>query len=238
MNGKIRRTLGLALVAIAALIALGASTAQAGSFDIGVQPAIITGHSETPQNNRFNFAETDGGQGTVSCTTHSLEGTTQGLQDVTEITVTTTKGGQCLFNGIAATVRMNGCKDTLTGAGQAATTFLLDIVGCTNGTTGITISVPGCQLRIPEQNGISHVVGTNQSNDPHTVTLDTTATGITVHQAGLACPDGNGHKGTSGSSQGEMILKAFEENQSEQVTNHLHQYDTLTHGVQVNLTAT
>ena len=136
-------------------------------------------------------------------------------------------------------MRLNGCKFTLTGTGQAPNTALVDIVGCTNATTGITIQIPGCQKRIPQQNGLSHVVATNLSDTPHTVTVEATVQGITFHQAGVLCPDGNGHKGTSGSFQGDTIIKATQEDSNTQVTEHGHEFTKFgITGPQVNLTST
>jgi hypothetical protein len=238
MTNKIK-ALGLAFVAIAAMSAIAAQAAQAGSFDIGVQPAVITGHSEEGQKDIFTVQSTNGNKFDAVCT-HSLEATTQGLQNVQEITATTTKTGCTLF-GMAAQVRMNGCKDTFTGAGQPANTFLLDIVGCTVATPYIQIQTAICQIRIPEQNGISHVVGSNLQTgigQPHEVTLTTTASGITITQIGAGCPDGNNHHSQNGSSQGNMILKAFQDLGGHLVTKHAHQYIELTDGAQVNLTST
>jgi hypothetical protein len=244
MTSKIK-ALSLALASIAAMSAIVASAAQAGSFDVGAQPAVVSGHAEQSQNHVFTLTRTATGTPfTTICSTSWVEATTQGTQNVQEATATATYGGQCLYGptGLAATVRLNGCKYTVTGAGSGANTATVDITGCTNA-NGITIQIAGaaCQLRIPAQNGLSHVVGSepNPTTTPHTVTLNVAVSGITVHQSGPGCPDGDNHLGTNGYFQGNTILKATQHTGTEQVTEHGHQFlkNKLT-GTQVNLTST
>ena len=233
MTPKIKFLL-LSLVAASAMSGLAASAAQAGNLDIGVQPAVITGHLETGQNTVFTLTSTAGGKFNTSCKKHTLESTTQGTS-VSEWTATTTKT-ECTAFGVAAQVLLNGCKDTFTGAGQPANTWLVDIVGCTSGKS-IEIKTAICTLDIPEQNGLSHAVTTNINAQQ--VTLATTASGITVRQTGAACPDGNNHVSTTGSSTGNYLLTARVDPGGHQVTKHSHQYSELTcTGAQVNISST
>jgi hypothetical protein len=136
---------------------------------------------------------------------------------------------------------MHGCKYTLTGAGHAANTSTVDIVGCTPGKS-ITIQSASCSLVIPEQNNLSHLVGTNVATGggvPHEVTLSSTITGLTHTQFGV-CPDGNSHHSNNLSFTGNTIVKAYEDDKvSVQVTKHGHQYTEFVHGFkQVSLTST
>jgi hypothetical protein len=239
MISKIK-ALGLAFVAIAAMSAMAASAAQAGSFDVGAQPAVVSGHDEMGQNHVLTLLKTGTGQAfTTECETSWVEATTQGTQNVNEVTATATYGGLCPFGptGLASQVRLNGCKYTLTGAGSGANTATVDITGCTNA-NGITITIAGaaCQLRIPAQNGLSHVVGTTVGQE---VTLAATVTGITVHQSGVGCPDGNNHLGTNASFQGNTLLNARQDIGTEQVTEHGHQFvKNKLGGTAVSLTST
>jgi hypothetical protein len=234
------KALALAFVAIAAMSAITASGAQAGSFDVGAQPAVVSGHDEVGQDHVFVLTRTGTGEKfSTSCSTSWVEATTQGTLNVTDVTATATFGGQCLFGptGLAAVVKLNGCKYTLTGAGSGVNTATADVTGCTNA-NGITITVAGaaCQLRIPAQNGLSHVVGTTVGQE---VTLAATVTGITVHQSGVGCPDGNNHLGTNASFQGNTLLNAKQDIGTEQVTEHGHQFvKENTGGNHVNLTLT
>jgi hypothetical protein len=241
MIGKIK-ALGLACVAVAAMSAFAASAAQAGSFDIGTTPAVVTGHSEVNQTHVLSFKSTNGSPFNSICTTASFEGSTTG-QVVSETTVTPTYGSAeaaptgCTLAGQAAQVRVNGCKYTITGAGQPANTGVVDVTGCTAATPYIQIKTALCELRIPEQNGLSHLVGTNLAGGKE-VTLTATVANITVHQAGAACPDGNGHKSATGSFTGNTIVKAFKPNGTKQVTKHGHQYVENICGEQVTLVST
>jgi hypothetical protein len=232
------KVLGLALVAIAAMSATVASAAQAGSFDVGAQPSVLTGQLETGQQLIDTLQATNGNQFNSICSTATFEGTVTG-QGINEATVTPTYSG-CKIFGLAAPIRMNGCKFTITGVAQPANTFLVDIVGCTVGFPYIQIQTAICQLRLPEQSGISHLVASNlqTAGQPHEITLSTTASGITVQQLGAGCPDGNLHHSKNFAFQSNMVLKAFKDLGSLQVTNHGHQYAQFTDGEQVGLTST
>lgn len=242
MIGKIK-FLALSCVAIASLSAAGASTAQAGELAIGVQPAILTAHNEVSQQHVFVLQSAKKENFAVECTTGSFEGTTTG-QAINEWTVTATYGTgkgnptelqSCKFAGLKAQVLMNGCKYTFTGAGQAANTFLFDIVGCTAGKQ-IEIKAPlaNCTIDIPEQNNLSHMIGKQIS--PQEVTLETLVnTKITTTQTGAGCPDGDKFQAVNGSLVGNTIVTAYKDNMTAQVTLHQHQYTEHRCGTQVTL---
>jgi hypothetical protein len=242
MIGKIK-AFGLTIVALAAMSAFAASAAQAGSFDIGASPAVVKGHSETGQNHILSFKSTNGSPFNSICTTASFEGTTTGQVQVTDATVTPTYGiaekapTGCTLAGQAAQVRVNGCKYTITGEVSPANTGVVDVIGCTAATPYIQIKSALCELRIPMQNGLSHVVATN-IGDGKQVTLNATVSGITVHQVGAACPDGNGHKSVTGGFTGNTLVTAFKPAGTTQVTVHEHQYLENKTGEQVALTST
>jgi len=234
------RSLVLALVAVAALGATLASGAQAGALDIGAVPAVITGHSVQGQEHVFALTTTAGGKFVVKCPTASFEGTTQGQVGVAEQTVTATYGPNCVTGGGgAATVQMNGCKYTLTGAGQAAFTELVDIVGCTAGKK-VEIKTPICTMTIAEQAGIPHIVFDNTNNAGVPKDVDTTVTlnGIHVVQDGAACPDGNNHTSFNLALTGNTTTRAFFDAGTVAVVKHNHQYLEHLCGAQVELFAT
>lgn len=237
MTGKVK-LLGSIVVAIAAMSSFAAS-AQAGQLDIGQQPAVIFGHSEPNQAHVHTGTSTAGGKFNTSCPTASFEGTTQG-QLINEATVTATYSGNaitpnCTGFGVAMTVRMNGCKYTITGAGPA-NTALVDIVGCTAGKPIEKITAI-CTVDVPEQNGLSHIVATNLNAQQ--ITVSATVTGITVRQTGAACPDGNNHVSTNGSFTGNTLVVARAHKGGSQVTEHTHQFQKLAQtGAQTTLAAT
>ena len=237
MIGKVR-SLALALSAVAVLGAMFASGAQAGALDIGASPAVITGHSVDGQMHVFSLTNTAGGKFNVKCT-GSLEGTTQGLVNVNELTLTATYSLCQTGGGLASTVRLNGCKYTLTGAGQAAFTFLVDISGCTAGKK-IEIITPaiGCTLTIGEQLNIPHVVFDNTGGMPQDVLTTFTLNGIHVLQDGAGCPDGDNHTSFNLTLNGNTTTTAFFDQGTVLVNKHNHQDFEHIDGAQVNLSAT
>jgi hypothetical protein len=241
MIGKIK-ALGLAFVAVTALSAMAAPAVHAGVLDIAQSPAVVTAQNEVGQQTKLTISKQTGGVGNFNaeCEEATLEGTLVGVgqnpAQLQEGTVRPTYA-KCKLFGQAATVKTNGCLYTLTGELQPANTFLVDIVSCTPG-LGITIQSAACQILIPAQNGLGHVVGTNQLNNPHTVTLDARVTSITHTQFGV-CPDGNNHHSNNASFQGNTILKAFADGGlGAQHTLHGHQFTTFAEGAQISVTST
>jgi hypothetical protein len=105
------KTMGLALAAVFAFSAISVSAASAAEFHSEVEPAVITGHSESSQ------VLTISGQGML-CETEALTGTAS-QKTTTEITLHP-KFSKCTFSGEPATVTTKGCnfilKSNLVGA--------------------------------------------------------------------------------------------------------------------------
>jgi len=227
MTGKIK-ALGLAVVAIAAMSVFAMPAAQAAKLDIGATPASIFAHSEVNQVHAWTLTSTSGTKFVTRCPTASFEGTTQG-QSIEEATVTPTYSGNtqvtnCTHFGVAAQTLMNGCKYTFTGSGQPSVTLRVDIVGCTSGKS-IEKKTAVCTIDIPEQNGLSHIVGTKLSSQEATLAM--TISNITMRQTGAACPDGNNHLAFNGTFEGNTILTARVDVGGTVVTKHSHQYQEL-----------
>jgi hypothetical protein len=237
MISKIR-ALGLAFVAVTAMSAMAASAAHAGTAHIGTNPAALTAHSETGQQHILSI--TGAGIFNSVCDTATIQGQVgegSGTQTVHEATVTPTYSS-CKLAGTNATVRTNGCQYTLTGAGEGANTFSVDVVKCTTGKS-IQIQTALCVVDVPAQNGLSHVVGTNLGGEPNKeVTLNATVTGITAQQTGAACPGGNNATTNTASFSGATIAKAFVDGGDKTVTLHGHQYNEEILGEQVELIST
>jgi hypothetical protein len=236
------KVLGLALIALSALSAMAASAAQAGKFDIGTSPAVLTASNESGQETLLTIT-TAQGSGSAKCKASTLEGTTEGTT-IEEATVTPTYGSGkgnpeevqgCTLFGLKAQVLTNGCKFTVTGAGQPALTANVDIVGCTEGKK-IEIINSGCVITIGQQGPLSKIVATNIAGEKE-VTLAATVGGITTTQTGVGCLS-NGQTAANGSFTGNYIAKAFKDNGPEQVTLHKHQYNKFLCGEQVKLVAT
>jgi hypothetical protein len=233
------KALGLALIAVAALGGIAASVAQAGKFDVGATPAVITASTEINQEAVFTISG-ESGSASAKCQSSTLEGTAQGTT-IEEATLTPTfgigKGNSeevqgCTLLGLKAQVLTNGCKFTVTGAGQAERTFLVDIVGCTEGKQ-IEIRGIACTVKIAQQNSLSHIVGTNLAGEKE-VTLAMTLGGIVITQTGAACTPGSGPVALTAN----YIAKAFKDLGSELITLHSHQYNRFKCGEQVKLVST
>jgi hypothetical protein len=218
----------------AVLCALGAITAcsalaAAGEFTIGASPAVITGEQKTQ--NIFAVTNTAGSLVQVKASVATFEGTSSTASG-TDLTVTATYSGVTL-GGLAATVRMNGCKFTFTGT--ATLTALVDIVGCTASKT-ITITKGNCVISIPEQSGLSHVTFTSEGSASEMDALaSVTITGIHNTQTGSECP-APGLTSAHGSYSGTITVRAFSDTGSRSVTKHEHTYVEAICGTQVSFT--
>jgi len=240
MIGKIK-TLGMTLAAVLVLASVAAAAAQAGELELGAQPATITAHNEVGLEHVFGIETKKKEVLASTCATATYEGTTQG-QKINELTLTATYGTgkgnpaeiqNCILGGLKEQVLLNGCKYTVTGAGQAASTFLVDITGCTEG-KGIEFKTAICTVDVPEQNGLSHLIGKQLSAQE--ATFETTLNKIKTLQTGAGCPDGNNFEGVNGALVGNTIFTAYKDAGTKQVTLHQHQYTEHLCGTQVSLT--
>ncbi len=242
-----RRNLKSITTVLSALLLMGAfaSVSQAGSFDVKIGPngsTALIGTNTT--NHLFRFS---GGE--VTCNNVRFEGTETGSPNATktgieEITVTPIYTGCTTLGGfIGATIRVNGCKYTVTGASQSALTTNLDIVACTTG-KAIEVEIPftGCIITMPEQGPFEHVVATNNNlpGNEMDFTAAATMTGITYTE-GPKCPSPGHHASSavpSGEYTGAMTFKGFVDNGIKKATHNGHEYDQIQTGSQLEVTAT
>jgi hypothetical protein len=194
----------------------------AGSVQVEASPAVLIAHSEMSQQHIVSIPNPPGSPFNAICDTAASEGTSTGT-DLQEITLTPTLSS-CKLAGTAATVQMNGCKYTLTGANEPENTFTLDIVGCTAGKQ-IQIKTALCTVDIPEQAGLSHVVASNAGSQETEVTLSTTVSEMTAVQTGAVCPGGNLAHTASATISASTVVEAVEDGGTQQVTKHGHQYE-------------
>jgi hypothetical protein len=197
------KVVGLALGALFAMSAVGASAAQAtSSLDIGSNPAILTAQQKT----QLKFTLTASGL-VVKCTTANLEGTTA-ASNVTQVTVTPQYSG-CTLGGTATTIDINGCKFLITGTNSARTAEV-DIQGCNPG-KHLTITQGTCEITVPEGGPYSHTVFTNVANQtPTEADVNVTFAGIHyVGEGGCGTNVNGAHE--DGDLTGETTLKAFQD---------------------------
>lgn len=193
------RLLGLALLAVVATSAVGATGAQAGIFTPAAFPATITGAAvEGPHELIVNI-------GAMQCspTFHAKV-----IEQSSELTVAPTYGTSCTINGQEVHVDNNGC-DFLMHAGNTlgedAVGGFMDIV-CPQGSAmdfEIT-SNPICHLTIPGQKGLSSLTYTNRTAAKD-VDVDFNLEGITYH-LGNNCAGAGTY--ANGIYEGTSTLKA------------------------------
>jgi hypothetical protein len=235
MTCKIKR-LSLAFVVIGAMSLAAASAALAAEFHAEGGPNVsVTGE----QTEAFKLQLTGSGA-TVNCTQVLFEGTIQGgtSQQTTaqELTLTPTHTG-CKAFGLSATVEMNGCKFTVTAAGQAANTTVFDIAGCTVGKS-IQAKTLACTITVPEQTGLSHAVGATNAGPPKDIEVNNTLQGITYQLSGAGCSGTTGVTTHDADLIGKATFRAFQDLGSEVATHNGHQYNKLKCGAQLGLFAT
>ncbi len=211
------KTIGLTFMLLVMAIMGGMANAQAAEIHVGApQNAVILGE----QTNE-HVLQIAGGI-SLKCAQALFEGTVQGgsPQITAQEWTLTGQYANCKFAGLAAQVTMNGCKFRTTGAGNPATTFGVDITGCTPGKM-IQIHVPGCTINYPEQHNVAHVLFTLAGND---VTGNVTLNAMKYELEGIACPHGTGSQTNDGVYQGKTTFQAFSDKGNETVTLNGHQY--------------
>lgn len=212
--------LSVALAAILALGAVGASASRAeSSLDVGntfTHWAWLTGTQSTQ--NKLIIA-TGGGNVTLKCNTATVQGTTLDGNN-TELTLAP-KYSACTLAGLVATVHTNGCEYTLTP--RFVLSFTLDIV-CT-ALTPIEITSVGCTITITSQNNLQEILVHTYApvGAPHHVEPTLQVKKIAVVGA-AGCPP-NLVGAHTAEMTGSITLKAYADNFGAE-------------GVQVNLTAT
>jgi hypothetical protein len=246
MTRKIK-ALGLAFVAMAAISMAAASAVKASELHATHPGDVVITGSQIEQH-KFQITHQTGGPNTT-CSTTNFEGTVpwSGVgQQVTsnDVTMTATYA-QCKSFGLNATVRMNGCKHTVTGKANTNTgtttalTAYLDIVGCTAGKQIEVIAAGFCIITVPEQHNLQHIVfsNTTEVGKPHHTHANFTITGITYQTHGECV-----HQGTVTRSDaqytGQATFRAYKKTGQHQVTEHNHQFLKQTHAEQVGLLAT
>ncbi len=243
MTSKIK-AVSLALFAIAAMSMIAASAAQAGLGELHVtntaNKADITGDQLVQHVFKL------GGSGLETrCTQAKFEGTiadavVDGQTTASEGTITGTYTG-CQSQGpfkASVTVKMNGCKYTITG-GTTALTANVDIAGCTSGKK-IELETEGCRITIGEQGPLSHMTFTNTgSGETQDVDVNITISGIQYQLDNAPfCILGTGQF-SDATYNGTATFKGFVDQGTTTLKTHEeHQYNELICGAQRGLFAT
>jgi hypothetical protein len=229
MVKRIFMAIPLVLTAALVVSVLVSSSVHAGgegppALDIGAAPAVITATSPSGKAHSFTLRDKFGGAFVVFCALAHFESKTQ-TKSETEITVTPAFF-DCQQGGAGATVTMNGCKYKLKWT--AALTATVDITGCTAGKK-MEIVFGGCQILIPEQNGLSHVTFQNVAAATPHINDKLQLFKVAYQQVGaLACPGGNSMK-ADGELEGTTTVRAWEYKEEKQVKEKDHQFQQYVH---------
>ncbi|HST70742.1 MAG TPA: hypothetical protein VLI94_13935 [Solirubrobacterales bacterium] len=174
------KALGLAMVAVLALSAIGVSTAQA-QFTASSYPATVTATSELGN----DVITTEGGS--VECKSQ-FEGTLTEASNT--LTVTPTYTNCKAFGFTSATVNMNGCKYEWKRFGFLS--FGVEITCPLNKT--MTIVAGNCEIDFPPQSGLLNGTIANKALDLD-FRLNLSKITYNVTKDGFLCPfGGTGHK--------------------------------------------
>lgn len=174
------KVLGLAVVAVFALTAVGASAASAAEFHSQAESTSLTG-TQTG-NHVFNAAGAK-----ITCKKASFTGTQTG-KNATSVTMGATYG-ECSFLFFSVSVNMNGCSYVFHANGQT------DVVG--EACKGITYEGAGCKVVVPAQTGLNSVSYANSgTGSTESINVSPNVTGIKYTSSGL-CPE-NGTNLTNG----------------------------------------
>jgi hypothetical protein len=212
--------LGVAIMAVLALTAVGASAAQAASsLDVGAAPAILEGAQVTTNKLSINNSKGES-LSTVKCTTATLSGTSTSTNVTTQLVTPSYSG--CTLGGLSATVPVNGCQYRLNSTATAKTASA-DVV-CPTGKT-IEIIQGSCVLTVGSQTGLSSVVFGNEGSGTTASVLATLNVGNIAITGGSGCPANLVGTSNKGVLTGTINVKAFKDEGG-------------TKGTQVGLTAT
>jgi hypothetical protein len=216
MNRKLK-AFGLVLVAVFAMSALSAATASAELFHAGEHGTVI---GENVGEEVFTT-----NAGTVKCKTAKYTGTSTTNTPGSQI-VTPQYSSCTAFGFVNTTIDVGTCQYRFNT--PVNTTSTVDIINC--GANGVVVTAFNCEVTIPNQSGLSHVVWENVAGtSPHHIRANVTISGITYIQHSKSFPGCNtaGTNGTptslfhDGTYHGTNTVKAFN-----------------TKGVQVPLTVT
>jgi len=174
------KALLLAVMAVGALSAIGASAAQATEFDCDTANCTISSVKDGTGTTAHHVFDAPS-NGPITCNEGKFSATGQ-PQESTSLTVTASYPTNdangfknCTFLGQPATVEMTRCKFTFTAHGA------VNITGCMG--DEIHFAIAGCTATIKEQN----LTGITDSADAETVTVSAKVEKIHVVMVGAAC---------------------------------------------------
>jgi hypothetical protein len=185
------KTMGMALLAVLAFSAVVASGAQAAAAHFtGTLNSTLSGTTETGVHEVFSTTA-----GSVSCHGSFSGKVTVATNEAQTVNASYT--GCTPFFGATPNVNMGSCDfvfhpGTYGAAGSGTSTGTADLI-CTKSTEPVTITVPGCDVTVHEQKGLSKVHFQNSGTG---ITVKPEVTNIKYTHSGFLCGTGTGTTGT------------------------------------------
>ena len=212
------KALGLALVAVFAMSAVAAASAQAtaAEFSYGVGTNILKA-TEDPSAPSQEFSTT---AGSFTCDMVEGQATTFNGSEATgeeigywDTALGTKAQAKCTGPfGTEPKIETNGCHfkfkagSTVGTLGEGKSSGTVDIANCSTGE--IKINAPLCTIHVTEQENVGPITYKTVTGTPDHVTVEAEATNIVSHHEGFFC-GGSAHTDTAGSYFGKATIKAY-----------------------------
>ncbi len=212
------KALLLASMAIAAVSAVTASAASAVPlFHSEIGATTLTGTSDGIGKTGHQVFDAAGG--TATCNEVDLAGTQSGT--TAESVTMTAEFKNCTFLGQVASIQMEACDFRFYANGKVDVQDDAGLEGnCKHHEKGITITIPGCTVIVPEQPGLEKITYHNitGASGKREITAEPNVASITYDSKGAACPKQPAGTYKDGLfTTGNAIIKGF--NHSEEQTN-------------------
>ncbi len=178
------KILMLAAMAVAALSAVGASSAQAAEFHCSVEPCRITVTQDGTGKTAHQVFDVNLPKQILPITCKGVHAeATMTKKTEASLTIENIQYTECEFVGRPATVSMNGCDFLFTAAGQVQ-------VKCPEGKQ-ITFEAEGCVVHVPAQGPLNGITYHNLPEGGGKVEVTTSAAvkGIQAVATGAGCPE-------------------------------------------------
>ncbi len=180
----------LAAMAVAALSAVGASSAQAVEFHCSVKPCTVTVKQDGTGKTAHQVFESNLPKQIlpITCKAVQAEATAE-KQTEASLTFQNVVYTECEFLGVAATVEMSECDYLFSAAGEVQ-------IKCPEGKQ-IAFEAAGCVVHVPAQGPLKGITYHNipEETSQNEVTVSTAVKGIQSQATGAGCPEVGESKG-------------------------------------------
>ncbi len=208
------KILMLAAMAVGALSAVGASSAQAAEFHCSVKPCVATLKPDGTGKTSHHQFDVNLPKQVLPITCNEIQGeATAANQTEKELTFTNIQYKPCQFLGDpSATVNMNGCDYLFTAEGKVQ-------IKCPEGKQ-ITFEALGCVVHVNSQGPLGGITYHNlpEEKSQNEVTVSAAVKGIIAVATGAGCPE-TGESKTGEYTTGNTIVTGEQDNEAKTKAN-------------------